>query len=146
MSFALNAGKWVTAGIVGIGTKKIVTAIIKDHVQPEKMVDKVTISAATWVLSGIATAAAKKFTNEMIDDGVKNVAAILTMIELAQKLARINENASTFEKEGLDPKNYIKDSKTGKWVAKKTIDGDVIVEEPTPQPADTNVQTEAKAS
>lgn len=60
--------KTAIAFVVGAGTNKIVKAIIKNNISPEKVTDKVAIECAAFVLSGIAASACKKYTDEMIDD------------------------------------------------------------------------------
>lgn len=63
----LNTIKLVTSTIVGIGTTKIVTTIIKNNVQPETIVDTVTITASSFVIGGMVADATKSYTDDTID-------------------------------------------------------------------------------
>lgn len=103
---ALTAVKFAVSGLVGLGTGKIVSGIVKDHVKPETLIDKVSIAAATWTLSGIVTSASKKYTGEMIDEIYNGVNEAVTGIKLRNKLARINANLSSFADEGLDQTKF----------------------------------------
>lgn len=113
---ALRVVKFVASGVVGLGTSKVVSGIIKNHVTPETLIDKVTITAASWVISGIATTATKKYSDETIDEGVKAVKNIVKEFKTSAQLGRINKGESTFETEGLDQARFRKDE-GGKWVA-----------------------------
>lgn len=117
MFTALTAVKFVVSGVVGIGTGKIVSGIVKDHVNPETLIDKVTIAGATWAFGGIAASATKKFTNDAIDEIYNGVNDTIAKMKEAQKLTRINKSESTFEAEGLDQTRFRKEPTTGKWVA-----------------------------
>jgi hypothetical protein len=64
----LGITKLAATVIVGAGTKKIVTGIIKDHVVGENRYDKFTIGAATIVLSAVVARQAKKYTDDTIQD------------------------------------------------------------------------------
>lgn len=110
---ALSAVKFVASGVVGIGAGKIVGKIIKNNVSPETLIDKVTVVSASWVISGIVTTATKKYTNEMIDETYNGVVGIVDKFKLDAKLGRISRGESTFETEGLNSADYIKDFKNG---------------------------------
>lgn len=115
MSFSkLAVAKFVASGVVAIGTSKIVKGVISAHVKPETLLDKVTIAAAAWVISGIATTKTKEYTDKTIDETAEHVTKIVDAVKVTVKLDRINRGASTFEKEGLDQKEFFKDDK-GKW-------------------------------
>lgn len=114
----LSVVKLVASGVVGIGTGKIVGKIIRDHVQPETVIDKVTVTAAAWVIAGIATRATKEYTNVTIDETVETVKDHIKNIKLYEKVARINTGNSTFLKEGLHPDLFEKNKKN-KWVPVK---------------------------
>lgn len=111
---ALKVAKFAVSGLVGIGTGKIVGAVIKNHVTPETTIDKVTVTAAAWVISAMVTKATKNATNEMIDDAVKTAVEVVDNFKENAKLGRINRKESNFEKEKLDVNNYEKDE-AGNW-------------------------------
>lgn len=64
----IDFAKKAVALVIGVGTKQIVTSIIRDHVDPEKVTDRIAIEAATWVLSALVAREAKRYTDEMIDE------------------------------------------------------------------------------
>jgi hypothetical protein len=112
---ALSVVKFVASGLVGLGTGKIVGKIIKDHVQPETLIDKVTVTAAAWVISAVVTKATKDYTTETIDDTVEAVTDIIHRVKDNLKLAKINRGESTFDKEDLDQSWFRKNEKD-QWV------------------------------
>lgn len=118
---ALSAVKLVVSGIVGVGTGKIVSGIVKDHVNPETLIDKVAIVAATWTLSGVVTNQTKKYTNDMIDEVYTNVSDAVASVRESAKLNRINRGESTFMEEGLDINDYIQNPDK-KWTKKTVVD------------------------
>lgn len=63
----LNTIKLVTSTIVGLGVTKIVTTTIKNNVNPETVVDTITITAGSFVIGGMVADASKKYTDETID-------------------------------------------------------------------------------
>ncbi|AVO25296.1 hypothetical protein PBI_GRAVY_56 [Gordonia phage Gravy] len=72
----LNTIKLVTSTIVGLGTTKIITTIIKNNVDPQNAVDAVTITAGSFVLGGMVADASKQYTDKTIDniaDAIKNL-------------------------------------------------------------------------
>lgn len=111
---ALKVIKFVASGVVGIGTGKIVSGIIKSHVTPETLIDKTSITAAAWVISGMATKATKKYTDDAIDDVAKIITDYIDDFKTQAKLNRINNDESTFEQEGLDSEKFEKND-DGKW-------------------------------
>lgn len=114
MFTALSAVKFAVSGIVGMGTAKVVSGIVKNNVSAENLVDKVTILSATWVLSGVVTTASKKYTNDMIDDVAKSITDVLGQLKAKAKLNRINRGESTFVDEGLDQTRFRKEN--DQWV------------------------------
>lgn len=106
MFTALSAVKFVVSGVVGIGTGKIVSAVVKDHVNPETLIDKISMAGATWAMGGVAAQATKKFTNEAIDDIYKGVTETWAELKLKSKLTKISLGETTFEAEGLNPADY----------------------------------------
>lgn len=62
--------KAVTNAIVGIGTAKIVNAIIKNNVQPETVTDKVTVATSSFVLGAMVADISSRYTNAKIDAAV----------------------------------------------------------------------------
>lgn len=105
----LGVAKFVVSGIVGIGTGKIVGRIIREHITPETLIDKITVTAAAWVIGALATEATKSYTNDAIDQVVETVTTTVNKFKLNEKVNRINTGESTFEKEGLDPSKFHKD-------------------------------------
>lgn len=127
---ALSATKFVVSGLVGIGTAKIVTQVIKNNVTSETLIDKVTMLAAAWSIGGVAAKVTKKYTEDSIDDIAKGVVFYVDKAKLASKLGRINREESTFEKEGLTADDYRKSPETNKWVKiDKDPEGDLIDDE-----------------
>ena len=120
----LGVAKFLVSGVVGIGTGKIVGSIIRHHVKPTTLIDKVSIAAATVVISAIASDRTKDYTNEWIDDLVGKVSEVKNQIQIQQKLQRINSNQSTFEDEGLDPSDFRQDE-NGKWKPIDVLEGEV---------------------
>lgn len=115
----LSVVKLAVSSVIGFGTGKIITNVVKNNVRPETVIDKVTVIAAAWVISGIATTATKKYTNDMIDDVAESATELIGKFKHSAKLGRINRDESTFEKEGLDPEEYIKSPATKTWVNKR---------------------------
>lgn len=103
---ALSAVKFVASSLVGVGTGKIVSGIIKNNVTPETLLDKVTVLGAAWVIGGMATKATKTFTDETIDDVAKGVSGVVAALKLKSKIDKVNRGESTIEEEGLDPEKY----------------------------------------
>lgn len=119
--------KLVLSGVVGIGTGKVVSQIIKSNIAtPETFVDKVTMTAAIWVIGGVATNATKKYTNELVDDVVKAGSEIVDHFKLQAKLGRIDRKESTFEKEELDPEDFVQDPISKKWSKIEVIDAEPV--------------------
>jgi hypothetical protein len=138
----LGVAKMVISGVVGIGTGKIITTMIKTHVRPHitspTIIDKVTITAATLVISAIATERTKIYTNDMIDDLAKQAGDVIAQLKLQQKLDRVNSGKSTLEKEGLTSVTLRKNDE-GKWEQIKEKKNDETVEANTiPKMSDGN--------
>lgn len=118
MSFSkLGAIKYIASAIVGLGTSKIVSGAIKDHVKVETLIDKVTVVAASWVITGMATAATKKYSDEAIDGVVSAGSEMIKNFKTDAKLGKINRGESGFDAEGLDKDDFAQDEKL-KWVRK----------------------------
>lgn len=64
----LEMFKTAASAIVGVGTSKIVYAIIRNNVPTKTPVDKVTVAAGSFVIGGMAADATKKHTDKMIDE------------------------------------------------------------------------------
>jgi hypothetical protein len=111
----LTVAKYAVSAIVGLGTKKIVVNVIKNNVLPTSPIDKVTVTAAAWVISAMVTEATQEYTNDAIDGAAGFVTKIVDKIKTAQKLGRLDRKESTFEKEGLDPEDFVQDPITKKW-------------------------------
>lgn len=54
--------------VVGVGTSKIVSAIIKNNVSVKKITDQVTIVTAGFVLGSMASDLTKDYTDRKIDE------------------------------------------------------------------------------
>lgn len=119
----LGLAKLVASTVVGIGAGKIVAGVIKTHIKPENLFDKITMAAGAWAIGGIVTQATKQYTNDMIDETVAAVSEQIENMKLKQKIGRIDRNESTFEEEGLNPNDYEKND-GGMWefVGEKTPD------------------------
>ncbi|QJD49632.1 hypothetical protein HWD32_gp56 [Gordonia phage Secretariat] len=76
-----NTIKLITSTIVGLGTTKIVTTIIKNNVQPETVVDAVTITAGSFVIGGMVADASKKYTDDTIDKIADAIVSLKTVAE-----------------------------------------------------------------
>jgi hypothetical protein len=62
--------KLAVSAVVGAGTSRIVSGIVKNNTSPEKVTDVVSIVAGTWVLGGIVADVSKKYTDAKIDNAV----------------------------------------------------------------------------
>ena len=126
---ALSAVKLVASTVVGVGTGKIVSGVIKSNIAtPEKLIDKVAIVAATWTLSGVVTNVTKKYTNDMIDETYNGIVDYVKEIKRTAALRRINAGESTFEDEGLDQDDFFLDLASNHWVVKNPEGGDGMPE------------------
>lgn len=119
---ALSLVKVAVSGVVGIGAGKIVGGIVKDHVDPKTLFDKVAISGATWVIGAMAGKATKDATNDMIDETYNGIVDGIKEFKVSQKLNRINAKTSTFEKEGLNESDFALNVTNNKWEPKKPAD------------------------
>lgn len=139
MFSALSAVKFAVTGVVGIGTGKIVGAIIKNNVSPETLVDKTSIAAATWAISGLVTTTAKAYTDKTIDQVHGFGVGMVKRFKVDGALGRINRKESTFEKEGLDPMEFMMDD-SKKWVRRDKTEVEpetikyVVAEDTTEEP------------
>lgn len=77
----LNTIKLVASTIVGVGTGKIVGTIIRNNVQPETIVDTITIYAGGMVIGGMVADAAKTYTDNTIDQIADFIATLKTAKE-----------------------------------------------------------------
>lgn len=64
----LDIAKLAISAVVGAGTTKIVVAIIKNNVQPDKITEKVAVASAAFVLGSMAADASKQYTDAKIDE------------------------------------------------------------------------------
>jgi hypothetical protein len=122
-SFVINklgVIKFIAGGIVSIGATKVVGEVIKSQVKPENLLDKITMTAASWAIGGMVAAGSKKYVEDCVDDVAEIATQVITGAKLSMKLARIDRNTSTFEKEGLDPTDFEKNPKTGRLQKKQT--------------------------
>jgi hypothetical protein len=113
----LGVVKFVATGIVGIGTGKIINSVIKAHITPETLIDKITVGLASAVMGAMATASSKKFVEQQIDEVVEFGNGVVHSIKVHTKLVRINDKGSTFEQEGLDEKDFVRNDR-GLWVVR----------------------------
>lgn len=111
--------KFAVSGAVGIGASKIVGKIIAANVTPETLFDKITMAGGAWALGGMASKATKKYTDGTIDDVAKVVEKQVDNFKESSKLGRIDRKESTFEKEDLDPTDYVLLKSSGLWVNAK---------------------------
>lgn len=115
MNFStLGVVKVVVSGIVGIGTGKIVGKIIKDHVQPVTLIEKVTVIGASWAIGAFASEKMKKYTDEQVDSIVESFTSVKDKVKENLTLTKVNRGEQTFEESGLDPAKYHLNSE-GKW-------------------------------
>lgn len=121
---ALSVAKVVISGVVGVGTGKIVAKIIKNNVNPETLLDKVTITAAAWVIGAVTTEYTKKYTDDTIDNVVKLATETIDKFKLGAKLNRIEREESTFEDEGLNRDDFTRGA-DDKWHPIKVEDSEV---------------------
>lgn len=63
----LDITKKVASIIVGIGTCQIITAISVNNTQPQKLTDKVTVTAGSVVMGWIAADVTRAYTDQKID-------------------------------------------------------------------------------
>lgn len=63
----LEIAKSVTSFVVGAGTSKIITQIIKNNTQPENVTDTVTMTAGAVVLGMMVADVTRKYTDAKID-------------------------------------------------------------------------------
>lgn len=63
-----DIAKNVVGLIVGAGTAKITKRVISNNIEPEKKVDKVTVTAASLVIGSMASDATRKYTDAKIDE------------------------------------------------------------------------------
>lgn len=64
----LEIAKGVTSFVVGAGTSKIITQIIKNNTQPENLADTVTMTAGAIVLGTMVADISKRYTDAKIDE------------------------------------------------------------------------------
>jgi hypothetical protein len=64
----LEVTKNVVSFVVGVGTSQIVKTIIKNNVQPENVIEKITVTAGSFVLGAIYADASRKYTDTKIDE------------------------------------------------------------------------------
>jgi hypothetical protein len=79
-------------------------------------------------------AAAKKYTDAQIDSVVEFTTEWVNHQKYAAAMDRIQKKVSTFEDEGLDPKDYVRDTTTGLWKRVMVEEGEVV-EDPKETPA-----------
>jgi recombinational DNA repair protein RecR len=119
--------KFALSGAVGIGTGKIAAAVIKNNIEPEKLIDKVTVAAAAWAIGGLAATQTKKYTNDSIDEIVTTVTDLVHGIKVAGKLSRINDGTSTFDDEGLEESDFVYDVDAKKYRLKPDdVEGETV--------------------
>lgn len=111
---ALSVVKFAVSAVVGMGTGKIVSKIIKDHIRPETLIDKAAVAAATFVIAAMATEATKDYTNNFIDETVEGGKKIVKAVKDNKAIVKLNRGEITLEESGLDPETVYKDS-DGVW-------------------------------
>jgi hypothetical protein len=63
----LELTKTLVNVVVGAGTTKIVSGIIKNNTNPETITDTVTIASGSIVLGSMAADASKQYTSDKLD-------------------------------------------------------------------------------
>lgn len=66
----LDLFKNIVSTVVGIGTTKIVSTIIRNNVEPETPVEHVTVYAGSVVIGAMVADASKNYTDTKIDEAV----------------------------------------------------------------------------
>lgn len=66
----IEFAKKVATLIVGMGTTKIVSDVIKNNVEPSNVAEKVTIFAGSMVIGSMASDATKSYTDAKIDAAI----------------------------------------------------------------------------
>jgi hypothetical protein len=64
----IEVTKNVVSFVVGIGTSQIVKTVIKNNVQPENLIEKITVTAGAVVLGSMVADASRKYTDDKIDE------------------------------------------------------------------------------
>jgi hypothetical protein len=67
----LNAFKFATRLVVGIGTTTVSNSIIRNNVTPSNPVEAVSVAVASVVIGSMASEATKSHTNRKIDEYVE---------------------------------------------------------------------------
>lgn len=124
----LGVTKLVATGVVGMGVNKVVAGVIKNHVTVETLFDKVAVTAATWVITGIAVSRSEQYVSDHIDDVVATGHKVVDKFKLEAKLGRIIRKESTFEQEGLDQNDFVKNPKNGRWQKKTIVESETDAE------------------
>ena len=68
MSRIADYAKFITDTVVVFGTGKVVSGVIKNNVEVETTVDKITVGAASYAISGAVASQSSKYTDEIIDN------------------------------------------------------------------------------
>ena len=71
--------------IVGVGTSKIAQTIISNNVQPETVIDKVTVGTGSIVIGMMASEATKKFTDTKMEEYASAIRELKTKIQEAKQ-------------------------------------------------------------
>lgn len=77
----IDITKKVVGIVVGAGASKIVHAVIQNNIQPDKIVDKITVVSASIVIGSMAREATKEFTDRQIDLAVDAYRALSAAIK-----------------------------------------------------------------
>lgn len=64
----LDLAKGVTSFVVGAGTSKIITQIIKNNTSPENVADTVTMTTGAVVLGMMVADVSRRYTDAKIDE------------------------------------------------------------------------------
>ena len=67
---SIQLAKTAVGFVVGAGVSKIVHAVIKNNITPEKVLDKISVVAASVVVGSMAREATKEYTDRQIDNVV----------------------------------------------------------------------------
>lgn len=67
----LKVFKFAASVVVGVGTTRIVSGIIRSNVTPKSTIQKLTVMAASLVIGSMAARATRKHLDEMIEEAIE---------------------------------------------------------------------------
>ena len=81
----LEIAKTAIGFVVGAGASKITHTIIANNVRPERVIDKITVTAGSIAVGMMVADASKSFTAKKIDDIVKSFREMQNSVQKAQQ-------------------------------------------------------------